>query len=303
MSDVERIRTAADELRRLVACLPGDESVRHDIEAVLREIQAGLVRVLGPRPPAGRGDGARGRILAYLQERPGQWVHGEELRAVSGIGEWARRVRELRVQDGWPIEEEGGNYRLNAVEPDGGAADRWRVSNEIRRRPGSARQRIASYLEKYVGEIVARDELDYVARIKEGSRRVRELRDEEGWPIDSYIDDSDLKPGEYRLVSADPADRRDPRQRLYPEKLRERIFARDHYRCRSCGRDRALAEAAGDSRFYLEIHHRLAVADELDKLAVDALNDEANLLTYCHACHRRETAEFQRIQRERRSSG
>ena len=95
--------------------------------------------------------------------------------------------------------------------------------------------RIEAFLRAFEGEVVSRDQIDYVAKIKEGSRRVRELRDEHGWPINSHIDEPDLRPGEYRLVSADPADRRDTRQRLYPEGLRERVFARDNYTCRSVG--------------------------------------------------------------------
>ena len=46
---------------------------------------------------------ARGRILAYLRKHPFKVIAGDELMVVSGIGEWARRVRELRVQFGWWI--------------------------------------------------------------------------------------------------------------------------------------------------------------------------------------------------------
>ena len=126
---------------------------------------------------------------------------------------------------------------------------------------------------------MTRDQLDYVAKIKEGSRRIRELRDELGWPIESHIDVSFLQPGQYRLVSADPADRRDKRQRLYPEGLRARIFERDNFTCQQCQRNREHAAASGDSRFYLEIHHRNAVADQLDGLPTEELNKPSNLVT------------------------
>lgn len=87
------------------------------------------------------------------------------------------------------------------------------------------------------------------------------------------------------------------------EDLRAHVFTRDQFTCQRCRRDRAHAEAAGDSRFYLEIHHRRAVAEQLDALPVDQLNDERNLVTYCHACHRAETAEFQRRRRRERGGG
>jgi biotin operon repressor len=50
-----------------------------------------------------------------LEERVGEVVYGEELAAVAGISEWARRVRELR-EEGLAIEELGGSrYRLAAL--------------------------------------------------------------------------------------------------------------------------------------------------------------------------------------------
>jgi 5-methylcytosine-specific restriction endonuclease McrA/biotin operon repressor len=273
---------------------------RENIDAAVGELRAAVARQFGPRLPAARGEGAPARILAYLLDHVGTRVHGEELAAIAGIGEWARRVRELRVQRGYAIEEENGRYRLLARDPDLAMRDRWRVANDIRRRSGSARDRVAAYLEANVGMIVSRDDLDYVARIKEGSRRVRELRDEAGWPIESHIDSAELKVGEYRLVSSDEHDRRDRRQRLYPEALRARVFERDGYTCAECGRDRVAAERAGDRRFYLEIHHRSAVAEQLERLPASKLNDPANLLTLCHDDHLKLTAEFQGRRRSER---
>jgi biotin operon repressor len=251
------------------------------------------------RPRARRGKGAKRRILDYLQDRLGEVITGEELAAVSGIQEWARRVRELRTEQGYDITELGGSlYRLESPEANEEVAKRWRLANFIRRSKGSATHRIRSFFEARVGEVVTRDEIDYVARIKEGARRVRELRDEAGWPINSHIDEAGLKPGEYRLVSADPEDFRDPRQRLYAEDLREHVFRRDAYTCQACGRNREAALKAGDTRFYLELHHKKAVAEELDALPAEELNNEDNLVTLCHADHIDETA---RLQDRRRS--
>jgi len=48
--------------------------------------------------------GAKAHILAYLRENVGRPVSGDELRYVTGNKkEWARRVRELRTEEGWPI--------------------------------------------------------------------------------------------------------------------------------------------------------------------------------------------------------
>ncbi|HEU4974154.1 MAG TPA: HNH endonuclease signature motif containing protein [Baekduia sp.] len=275
---------------------------REHLDTVVADLVAIQDDLFGPRRAAAKGEGARGKLLRYLLERVGDEVSGEQLRIVSGIQEWARRVRELRVEDGYEIVELGrSTYRLESAEPNKERAQQWSIANFIRKQPGSARSRIEKYLEANVGKVVTREQIDYVANIAEGSRRVRELRDEQGWPIASHVDDPDLAPGEYRLLSTAAEDRRDASQRLYPEDLRHQVFMRDNFTCRICGRDRAAAEAAGDRRFYLEVHHKVAMADELAALSVEERHDIDNLVTLCHGDHVRETAALH--DRKRRSRG
>ena len=295
-----RLKDAAHQLKDVADRVARGEATRDDVDAVLAEVLGAQRQIFGPRPRAKKGEGGRPRILAYLSQHLGEEVSGEELRAASGfIGEWARRVRELDVEDGYDIEELGGSiYRLNSRQPDAERAGRWQLLNSIRNSGSSARSRVERLLEARVGEIVTRSQIDYVAgSVKEGSRRLRELREQFGWPINSNVDDRDLRPGQYRLVSVDPTDRGDIRQRLYPDKLRQRIFERDNYTCQVCNRNRDKALAAGDTRFYLEIHHKSAVADEIDALPPEELNKADNLLTLCHTDHVRET----RLQRRKRS--
>lgn len=299
----KQMRAVAKRLEKLAdafeASKPTDRETLDEVVAELRGIQVGR---FGPANRAARGQGAKSRILTYLLARTGQVVHGEELAEVSGIHEWARRVRELRVEDGYAITKVGSSaYRLESDQPDLDRAAAWKTANVIRRRKVSALDRIGAFLEARVGKVVDREQIDYVAKISEAARRVRELRDEHGWPINSHIDEAALEPGQYRLTSTDPADRRDPLQRLYPDGIRETVFERDNYTCRVCGRDRAKAEAAGDTRFYLEVHHRTAVAeDELRALPQSELNKLENLETLCHADHRKETAKLQQRKRESR---
>lgn len=298
-SEFQRAVQRLESLEKSVRASVDQESV---VEAEFA-LRLAIMRAYGgKRVRSAPGEGAKQRILELLKSRCGEWVPGWEIHAVSRIGEWARRVRELHVEDGYDIIEEGGSYKLVALEPDEVVAARWRVLNATRRERGSARDRVLSLLQRRVGEVVSRDDLDYVAKIKEGSRRVRELRDESGWPIESHIDARDLKPGEYRLLSIDPLMKRDASQRLYPEDLRHRIFERDNFTCQVCGRDRAVADRAGDTRFYLEVHHRHAVAEELPGLSEAELNNETNLLTLCHRCHTLETAKLQRRQRSKRQA-
>jgi biotin operon repressor len=304
LSPISHLREELHDLARWIHNVADNlesEVAREELDEINGALRGLILATFGPKPRAAPGQGARSKILDLLQARVGDWVSGDELREVSGIQEWARRVRELRVQDGYDIEESAGRYRLREPAADAESAATWRSANEIRRRPGSAKDRILAFLIARVGEVVTRDDLDYVARIKEGSRRVRELRDEDGWPVESHIDVAYFQPGQYRLISDDPQDRRDKRQRIYPEGLRALVFERDRFTCQQCGRDRAHAEASGDARFYLEVHHLTAVAEQLDALPAEKLNNPDNLVTYCHACHLRETSEFQkRRRRERR---
>jgi hypothetical protein len=58
------------------------------------------------------GTSASTRILAYLKLFVGESVDGEELDIVSGISEYPRRIREWRVDHGWPIRTDGTRYIL-----------------------------------------------------------------------------------------------------------------------------------------------------------------------------------------------
>lgn len=72
------------------------------------------------------GEGARGRILAYMLKRVGEPLDGNTLRSVAGISEWPRRIRELRVEHGWKIKTQktgrsdlpSGVYLLESGEQD-----------------------------------------------------------------------------------------------------------------------------------------------------------------------------------------
>src|SRR5258708_19520048 len=111
------------------------------------------------------------------------------------------------------------------------------------------------------------------------------------------MDEPDLEPGSYRLLWGATAERRDTLQRLYPDDLRGRVFERDGYRCARCGRDRTRALAEGDTRFYLEVHHKVALSDEVAELPVEERNDIENLVTLCHRDHLLQTPHLQPGQR------
>lgn len=68
----------------------------------------------------------------------------------------------------------------------------------------SARRRLLSYFKANLGKVVDKEELAFVSGISDWPRRVRELDVEYGYEIVTHNTDSSLRPGQYRLESADP---------------------------------------------------------------------------------------------------
>lgn len=202
---------------------------------------------------------ARDRILAYLLKYPKTIIHGDELMVVAGISEYARRIRELRVQFGWSvlsgttvkemIEQEEITieelqitstkclktdvYALMATDQDREAALRWNEANVLRRSKISTKDKILSYLRKNVGRPVTGEELRYLANdSKEWARRTRELRTEDGWPIVTKNSGRpELEVGAYLLEEDRQAEVHD---RKIPDPVRASVLERDNHSCRNC---------------------------------------------------------------------
>jgi hypothetical protein len=216
---------------------------------------------------------AQDRLLRYLQLHLHEPVPGAALSGVAAIHEWGRRIRELRVEQGWPIESgvqrpdlSYDEYVLTAQEPDAALAQRWRTAATIRKMKTSGKNRLLAYLTEISPAVADQDELSYVAQIKSWQRRLREL-DEEGWEIRSNIDEPSLAPGSYRLSSLT---RRPPRARQ-AIRLRYKVLERDGFRCGDCGTPRGRGVR-------LEVHH-------VEWVSRGGQNDFGNLLTLCNACH------------------
>ena len=231
---------------------------------------------------------ARERIKLYLQEYVGIVITASELEVVSGISEYGRRVRELRVQDGYKILTCYSNdpdmgitikkneYLLVRRDPDLTAAQRWHIANRTRREEeGGSQGRILRYLLQNVGEIVTTEELAYVAKAKEFGRRIRELRTEAGYAIATmFTGRPDLKMGEYVLESAERI--AEPHDRKIPFDVQKAVYERDENRCKNCGWNRS--QWRRDDPRMLELHH-------LEEHAEGGSNIKENLVCLCSRCH------------------
>lgn len=67
-----------------------------------------------------------------------------------------------------------------------------------------SKSKLREFFVKNAGQVLNSDTLKDVAGTSEWARRVRELRNEEGMNIVTHNDRSDLKPGEYLLVTLKP---------------------------------------------------------------------------------------------------
>ena len=270
--------------------------LREQVQAlipVFRELRDLGMSLLG----AEAGSSARERILSYLRRYPSTVIAGEELMVVSGIQEYARRIRELRVEFGWPIlsgkalqdllPEERSAFQAQAIrvddyvliraEQDREAALRWNIANEIRRSAGSVKSKVLRYFQANVGASVTAEELRYVAKDRsEWARRVRELRTEEGWNIATQMTERpDLPPGVYVL---EDLGRAEPHDRRIPDEVRIEVLQRDEYSCQFTGCDFDARNPPPGPRRRLELHHVVMHAKR-------GTNKSENLVTLCNVHH------------------
>jgi hypothetical protein len=147
-----------------------------------------------------------------LRHQVGQIVHTDELQIVAGIGDYPRRIRELRADHGWPIisglavrdmraDAAATEKRNRGVEQvskmaadeylliedtcDPDAIGRWQQAASIRDKSLDVKSAVLAYLKQALGRRVTAEELRYVAgNSSTWPAAVRELRSE-GWSIAS----------------------------------------------------------------------------------------------------------------------
>src|SRR4051812_20140305 len=104
------------------------------------------------------------------------------------------------------------------------------------RKPGS-KERIRQFLLANIGCIVSSIQIrDAVGTdVSEWARRVRELREDEGWPIITHHDSAELKPGQYLLTGTPPNKAGVTFGRAISARLRAEVLDRNGFTCQMCG--------------------------------------------------------------------
>lgn len=196
-----------------------------EVNLHLRALGASIGASLAPK----NASSGRARLLAYLRHQVGHIVHTDELMIVAGIGDYPRRIRELRADHGWPIisglavrdmrADAASGKRARGAEQvsrmvaeeylliedncDQDAIRRWEGAVAIRDQSPDVKSAVLAYLRRAPAKRVTAEELRYVAG-NSGTwpAAVRALRGE-GWSILSKDVGSDELPwGMFILESA-----------------------------------------------------------------------------------------------------
>ncbi len=140
-----------------------------------------------------------------------------------------------------------------------------------------ARDKLRAYFLANVGKVMSSDELRNAAGgITEWARRVRELRNEEGYRILTHNDRSDLKPGQYLLEDLKP---QPAFQRDVSKELRAQVLDRNGFTCQMCG------AVAGELHPYDPGRKtRLHIGHVIDK-SMGGTDELFNLRAICSVCN------------------
>lgn len=146
------------------------------------------------------------------------------------------------------------------------------------RKPGS-KEKIRRFLLANIGKVVTSIQLRDAAGtdVSEWARRVRELREQEGWVILTHNDSTDLRPGQY-LLTQPPPEKAVKFDRVISAKLRAEVFDRNGFTCQSCGLSPGDIDPDTGRKVRLHIGHikdkNLGGKDEL-----------SNLRSLCSTCN------------------
>lgn len=141
-----------------------------------------------------------------------------------------------------------------------------------------AKAKLRAHFLNNIGRVMDSAELSQVSGSKsEWARRVRELRQDEGYKILTHNDRSGLKPGQYLLEDATP----EPTfEETISKEMRALVLDRNGFTCQMCG------AAAGEPHPYDPTRKtRLQIGHIIDKSKGGTSKDPALLRALCSVCN------------------
>jgi 5-methylcytosine-specific restriction endonuclease McrA len=147
------------------------------------------------------------------------------------------------------------------------------------RKPGS-KERIRQFLLANIGKVVTSNQIrDAIGtHVTEWARRVRELREDEHWPILTNNDRADLKPGEYLLKESPPPKPAVSFSRPISAKLRAEVLDRNGFTCQMCGLTPGEIDPSTGRKVRLHIGH---IKDK----SLGGKDELSNLRALCSTCN------------------
>jgi len=136
---------------------------------------------------------------------------------------------------------------------------------------------ILDYFLANVGKVITSKEVHTASGgATQAGRRLRELRDEDGWQILSHKDRNDLKPNEYLMLTA----KRLPAfKRGISKEVRARVLERNGFTCQMCGVGAGDPDPINTTRTV-----RLTMAHIIDK-SKGGEDSISNLRAICTNCN------------------
>lgn len=146
-----------------------------------------------------------------------------------------------------------------------------------KKRALGSRAKLRAYILSNVGRVLESSELQEASgNASEWGRRIRELRNEEGYRILTHNDRSDLKPGQYLLLDPKPIP---AFERSISKELRAFVLDRNGFTCQMCG------AVAGEPHPYDPARKtRLQIGHIIDK-TMGGLDEAGNLRAICSVCN------------------
>jgi hypothetical protein len=142
-----------------------------------------------------------------------------------------------------------------------------------------AKEKIRQFLLANIGRVIESRELEAAADgAVQYSRRLRELREQEGWPILSHNDTTDLKPGQYLLKEKPPERAAVAFERGISAKLRAEVLDRNGFTCQMCGLTPGDIDPATGRKVRLHLGH---IKDK----SLGGKEELSNLRALCSTCN------------------
>lgn len=141
-----------------------------------------------------------------------------------------------------------------------------------------AKKKLREYFLANLNKVLTSQELQVVANgSAEWGRRVRELRNEEGYEILTHNDRSDLRPGEYLLENPKP---RPAFARDISKETRAYVLDRNGFTCQMCGAVAGEAHPNDPAGRKTRLH----IGHIIDK-SKGGTDDRSNLRALCSVCN------------------